>query len=488
MGRLPDVTPITKLLVANRGEIAARIFKTCKEMGIATVAVFSDADEEAPFVVMADEAVALGGNTATESYLNIDKIISAANRTGATAIHPGYGFLAENAGFANACDAAGIVFVGPSPQTIASMGSKIKAKNIMRNAGVPTLPTAQPADADSIGYPLLVKASAGGGGRGMRIVESPADLETAVAGASREAEASFGDGTVFLEKYLPRPRHIEVQILGDAHGNMTSLYERECSIQRRYQKIIEEAPSPAVSEDLRYRLCEAAVAAGQASGFIGVGTVEFLVEGNRFYFLEVNTRLQVEHPVTEMITDVDLVREQIMIAEGHPLSPELSDAEVDGHSVEARIYAEDPTQDYLPQTGKLIEWRLPDTVRVDSGVARGSTVSPHYDPMLAKVIAWGPSRAEAIRTLATALRKAEIKGVVTNRDLLVNILDHPDFKAGDADTSFLRTNDPAELGKSTLTRQEVINSAVAVAIFAQEHAFRLAQLTVAASNCLLLHH
>lgn len=461
------MTPITKLLVANRGEIATRIFKTCKEMGIATVAVFSDADEEAPFVIAADEAVALGGNSATETYLDLGKIITAATRTGATAIHPGYGFLAENAAFASACADAGIIFVGPSPATIAAMGSKIEAKKIMTTAGVPTLPTGGPNAADAIGYPLLIKASAGGGGRGMRIVRSPDELQDAVESAEREAKASFGDGTIFLEKYLPSARHIEVQILGDSYGNVVSLWERECSIQRRYQKIIEEAPSPAVDEELRYRLCEAAIAAGKASSFIGAGTVEFLFNKGKFYFLEMNTRLQVEHPVTEMITDIDLVREQILIAEGLPLSPGLEAVEIDGHSIEARIYAEDPTNGYLPQTGKLIEWKIPDTVRVDTGVGRGSVVSPHYDSMLAKVIAWGPTRTEAIRTLATALKNSDIKGVTTNRDLLVNILAHESFLAGNTNTSFLSVNDPAELGVGTLTSQQVTNAAIAIALFAQ---------------------
>lgn len=418
-------------------------------------------------MIAADEAVALGGNSATETYLDINKIITAATRTGATAIHPGYGFLAENAAFASACAKAGIIFVGPSPETIASMGSKIEAKKLMTTAGVQTLPTGGPNAADSIGYPLLVKASAGGGGRGMRIVRSPEELQDAVEGAEREAESSFGDGTVFLEKYLPSARHIEVQILGDSHGNVVSLWERECSIQRRYQKIIEEAPSPAVGEELRYRLCEAAIAAAKASSFTGAGTVEFLLNKGKFYFLEMNTRLQVEHPVTELITDIDLVREQILIAEGLPLSPGLEDVEIDGHSIEARIYAEDPTKDYLPQTGKLIEWKIPDTVRVDTGVVRGSVVSAHYDPMLAKVIAWGPTRAEAIRTLATALKNSDIQGVTTNRDLLVNILGHESFLAGDINTSFLTLNDPAMLGTGTLTRQQITNAAIAIALFAQ---------------------
>jgi acetyl/propionyl-CoA carboxylase alpha subunit len=431
---------VQRLLVANRGEIARRVFATCRRLGIATVAVYSDVDAGAPFVADADVAVRLGGATPAESYLRGDAIIEAARRAGADAIHPGYGFLAENAAFAQAVLDAGLVWVGPSPEAIAAMGSKTEARTRMEAAGVPVLPGANdPADADAVGFPLLVKASAGGGGKGMRLVERAEDLEDAVASARREAGAAFGDDTVFLERFAQRARHVEIQIVGDAHGTVLSLHERDCSVQRRHQKVIEESPSPAVDDELRARMGAAAVAAGEALGYVGAGTVEFLLaDDGAFFFLEVNTRLQVEHPVTELVTGLDLVELQLLVAEGGalPAVPPL-----DGHAIEARLYAEDAAHDFLPVTGTLARFAVPDGVRVDTGVADGSVISPYYDPMIAKVIAHGPTRDAAARKLADALTRAELHGLTTNRDFLVRVLRHPDFLAGDADTGFLERVD-----------------------------------------------
>jgi len=429
---------ITKLLVANRGEIAARVFRTAHELGIATVAVFSDADAELPYVALADEAVRLPGAAPADSYLRGDLLIAAARATGADAVHPGYGFLSENAGFARDCAAAGLTFVGPSPEAIAAMGSKTEAKAMMAAAGVPTLPgvtidahTDLRAEAARIGFPVLVKAAFGGGGRGMRIVATPDALAEAVASARREAASAFGDDTVFLERYVVDPRHVEVQILGDAHGSVVALFERDCSIQRRHQKIVEECPSPVVDEALRSELSGAAVAAGKALGYTGAGTVEFVMDDTgSFWFLEVNTRLQVEHPVTELVTGLDLVALQLRVAEGEPLPAEVTAARIHGHAIEVRLYAEDVPAGFLPATGTLHRFRIPDGVRVDAGVADGSVVGPHYDPMLAKVIAHGATRAAAARRLRRALRGAQIHGVVTNRDLLVAILADADFLAG----------------------------------------------------------
>lgn len=438
---------IQTLLVANRGEIAARVMRTAHALGIATVAVYSDPDADAPFVRLADEAVRLPGASPSETYLRGDLVIEAARATGADAVHPGYGFLSENAGFARDCAAAGLTFVGPSPEAIASMGSKLEAKALMDKAGVPVLPgaTVGPdtdlgAVAAEIGFPVLVKAAFGGGGRGMRVVHDPAELADAVEGARREAASAFGDGTVFLERFVVDPRHVEVQIVGDTHGEVVHLFERECSIQRRYQKIVEESPSPAVDDTLRAELGAAAVAAGKAIGYTGAGTVEFVLDqAGRFFFLEVNTRLQVEHPVTELVTGLDLVALQLRVAEGEPLPPEVTGAVLDGHAIEVRLYAEDVRAGFLPATGTLHRFRIPDLpgVRLDTGVEDGSVVSPHYDPMLAKVIAHGRTRAEAARTLARALQRAEIHGVTTNRDLLVDILREPEFLAGRTDTGYL---------------------------------------------------
>jgi acetyl/propionyl-CoA carboxylase alpha subunit len=450
--------PITKLLVANRGEIARRVFRTARAMGIGTVAVYSDADARAPFVHEADEAVRLPGNTPAETYLRAELVVEAARRSGADAVHPGYGFLSENAEFARAVEAAGLVWVGPPPDAIETMGSKLGAKELMQKAGVPTLPWVEdPADADTVGYPLLVKASAGGGGRGMRIVRDPADLETAVEGARREAGSAFGDDTVFLERYLDAPRHIEIQVFADTHGNVVSLFERECSIQRRHQKIVEESPSPAVDDALRAEMGDAAVAAAKAVGYVGAGTVEFVLAtegsgaGKEFAFLEMNTRLQVEHPVTELITGLDLVRLQLLVAMGEPLPAEALAPSIDGHAIEVRLYAEDATQDFLPATGTLRAFDVPETlVRVDGGVETGSVVSPYYDAMLAKVIAHGSTRREATTTLEAALRQSRLHGVTTNRDLLVGILRSAEFRDGRTDTAFLDRNPPADLARSPL--------------------------------------
>ena len=466
---------IRTVLVANRGEIARRIFRTCVEMGIRTVAVYSDADVDAPFVADADVAVHLGPSEPSMSYLDIDKVIAAARRTNADAIHPGYGFLSENASFAEACAKANIIFVGPSPEAITAMGSKLESKRIMAEANVPTLPSvAIGADTDTlaaaadIGYPVLVKASAGGGGKGMRVVESPDSIATAVQGAIREATAAFGDGTVFLEKYLIGPRHIEVQVFGDANGTVISLGERECSIQRRHQKIIEEAPSPSVDADLRARLSAAAIQAAEAVSYVGAGTVEFLVDAEgAFFFLEMNTRLQVEHPVTEMVTGVDLVRLQIEVAEGLSLNDAGRNVQPVGHAIEARVYAEDPTNDFLPATGTIRLFDLPTSVRVDSGVIGGSEVSIFYDPMLAKVVAHGTRRSDAIRVLVSALRASRIHGVLTNVPLLVRILEHADFVQGQADTGWLESLDVAALGRPLTTPEDVEHMALAASLVLQ---------------------
>ena len=429
---------IEKLLVANRAEIAARIFRTAHGLGIATVAVFSDADADLPYVGLADEAVRLPGAAPADTYLRADLIVAAARATGADAVHPGYGFLSENAGFARDCAAAGLTFVGPSAEAIAAMGSKTEAKALMAAAGVPTLPgfTVEPgvdlaAEAARIGFPVLVKAAFGGGGRGMRIVAEREELTGAVASARREAASAFGDDTVFLERYVIDPRHVEVQIFGDAHGSVVALFERDCSIQRRYQKIVEECPSPVVDDALRGELSAAAVAAGKALGYTGAGTVEFVMDdAGAFWFLEVNTRLQVEHPVTELVTGLDLVALQLRVAEGEPLPAAVTEARIDGHAIEVRLYAEDVAAGFLPATGTLERFRVPAGVRVDAGVADGTVVGPHYDPMLAKVVAHGATRSDAARRLRRALRGAQIHGVVTNRELLVAILGHPDFLAG----------------------------------------------------------
>ncbi|QDY10983.1 biotin/lipoyl-binding protein [Micromonospora sp. HM134] len=435
---------IRKLLVANRGEIARRVFATCRALGVATVAVHSDADADAPYVAEADEAVRLPGNSPVETYLRMELILDAARRTGADAVHPGYGFLAEHAGFAAAVTDAGLTWVGPPAGAIAAMGDKIAAKELLAGAGVPMLPTWTDRD-EVTDFPVLVKASAGGGGRGMRIVRDPADLPAAVDSARREAAAAFGDGTVFVERYVERGRHVEVQIFGDTHGTVVALGERDCSIQRRHQKIVEEAPA-VLPDGVRERLHAAAVAAGRAVDYVGAGTVEFLLAPTgEFFFLEMNTRLQVEHPVTEAVTGLDLVRLQLLVAEGGAL-PVPATPPVDGHAIEVRLCAEDPTQGFRPATGTLHRFAVPGVVggftptrglRLDSGVGTGSTVGVHYDSMLAKLVAWAPTRAEAARLLAGALARAELHGVATNRDLLVRVLRSAEFGAARVDTGFL---------------------------------------------------
>jgi propionyl-CoA carboxylase alpha chain len=422
---------IAKLLVANRGEIARRVLRTCRDLGIATVAVFSDPDRDAPFVAEADEAVPLGGATAAESYLRADAIVATAERTGADAVHPGYGFLAESADFAERCRKRDLTFIGPSPEALAVMGDKLKAKRLAAAAGVPVLPGLE------AGLPVMVKAVAGGGGVGMRVVRDRAELDTAVAAARRVAGAAFGDGEVFLERYLEGARHVEVQLAGDTSGRVVHLFERDCSIQRRYQKVIEEAPSPAVDAALRRRLGELAVAAGRAVGCTSVATVEFLLADGELYFLEMNARLQVEHPVTECVTGLDLVHLQLRLAEGEPLPESMPPLR--GHAIEARLYAEDPRRGFLPAAGTLDRFRIDPRpgLRVDAGVVDGSRVDAHYDPLLAKVIAHAPSRVEAARLLASALQRARLHGLPTNRDLLVSVLRHPAFLGGEADTGFL---------------------------------------------------
>jgi propionyl-CoA carboxylase alpha chain len=455
-----------RVLVANRGEIARRIFRTCRALGIDTVAVYSEPDADAPFVREADAAVALGGAAPAESYLRIDGVVDAARRAGADAVHPGYGFLAENAAFAEAVTAAGLTWIGPSPDAIRAMGSKTEARELMQAAGVPVLPGSYDVGrADDVGFPLLVKASAGGGGKGMRLVERPEQLEAAVEAAQREAASAFGDATVFLERYAERSRHVEVQILGDAHGNVVALHERDCSVQRRHQKIIEESPSPAVDPPLRAALEEAAVRAGKAIGYVGAGTVEFLLtpEGE-FFFLEVNTRLQVEHPVTEAITGLDLVALQLDVAAGGTV-PEVP--RIAGHAIEARLYAEDPANDFLPVTGTLTRFDVPGDVRVDTGVEDGSEISSFYDPMIAKVVAHGRTREEAARKLAAALARAQVHGTTTNRDFLVRVLRHDEFLAGEADTSFLERVGVEKLAEPLLDREQTAHAALAAALAGQ---------------------
>ncbi|HLV01296.1 MAG TPA: acetyl-CoA carboxylase biotin carboxylase subunit, partial [Acidobacteriota bacterium] len=413
-------------MIANRGEIAVRVIRTCRDMGLKTVAVFSEADRESLHVRLADEAYCIGPAPSLESYLNVERVIDAAIRSGADAIHPGYGFLAENAAFARACSEAQITFVGPPPDIIEMMGSKLASRKAAQHAGVPIVPgstiPAKPdksalQEAERLGYPLLVKASAGGGGKGMRVVGSAPDLSAALEAAQNEAQSSFGDATVYLEGFISRPRHIEIQILVGADGEAIHLGERECSIQRRYQKLVEESPSPAVDASLRARMAEAALELCRAVGYRNAGTIEFLVdEGGNFYFLEMNTRLQVEHPVTELVTGIDIVREQILIASGAKTSVRQSDVQTNGHALECRIYAEDPYQGFLPSPGTISTLFEPSGpgVRNDSGVYQGATIPVHYDPLISKLCAWGSSRTEAIARMRRALREYQIGGVRTS--------------------------------------------------------------------------
>jgi 3-methylcrotonyl-CoA carboxylase alpha subunit len=439
-----------KILVANRGEIACRVIRTAQRMGIRTVAVYSDADEGAMHVAMADEAYRIGPPAARESYLKSGAIVDAARRSGARAIHPGYGFLSENAPFAEACAAAGITFIGPPPQAIRAMGSKSAAKRIMEEAGVPLVPGYHgeeqaperlAREAERIGWPVLVKATAGGGGKGMRVVADAPSFADALAGARREALASFGDDRVLLERYLGRPRHVEVQVFADTQGNAVHLFERDCSIQRRHQKVLEEAPAPGLDPATREEMGRAAVAAARAIGYVGAGTVEFLLdEDGRFFFMEMNTRLQVEHPVTEMITGQDLVEWQIRVAAGEPLPLRQEALAITGHAIEARVYAEDPSRDFLPSIGVLAHLRPPREsahVRVDTGVRQGDAVTIHYDPMIAKLVVWDTSRAAAVRRLRTALAEYQVVGVTTNLAFLGAVAAHPAYAAAELDTRFL---------------------------------------------------
>ncbi len=443
---------IRRLLVANRGEIALRVIRACREMQIETVAVYSDIDARAPHVRAADFAVRVGPAPAAASYLNIMALIDAARTTEADAIHPGYGFLSENAGFAEACAKAGILFVGPPPEAIAAMGSKIGARALMERAGVPIVPGRTPRDqsdegiasaAREIGFPVLVKASAGGGGKGMRTAADASSLAEAVPAARREALAAFGDGTLYVERLIERPRHVEIQVFADAHGQVVHLFERECSIQRRHQKVIEESPSTALNDGLRRRMGDAAIAAARGAGYRNAGTIEFLVEGSgdsaRFYFLEMNTRLQVEHPVTEAVTGTDLVRAQLLVAMGEPLPWTQASLSQRGHAVECRVYAEDPASGFIPQAGVLRVYREPSGpgVRVDSGVEEGAEVPVQYDPMLAKLIAWGETRDAAIARASAALRDFPVLGVRTNIAFLIRILEHDAFRAGRVHTGFV---------------------------------------------------
>ena len=445
---------ISSLLIANRGEIARRIIRTARAMGIRTIAVYSDADANAAHVCEADEAMHIGASPAKESYLVIDKIIAAAKASGAEAIHPGYGFLSENVAFAGACEKAGLIFVGPPASAIAAMGLKDAAKALMEKAGVPVVPGYHGREQDAhflegeaqkIGYPVLIKAVAGGGGKGMRRVDGPRDFAEALAGAQREAQNAFGDAHVLIEKYVARPRHVEIQVFADHHGNAVSLFERDCSLQRRHQKVVEEAPAPDMPLDMRKAMGEAAVAAAKAIGYRGAGTVEFIADASNgltadgFWFMEMNTRLQVEHPVTEAITGLDLVEWQLRVAAGEALPLTQEQLAITGHAIEMRLYAEDPAQQFLPSTGKLTRLRAPDTagIRMDMGVREGDGVSVFYDPMIGKIISHAQTRTQALAVLARHLRGMEVAGPRTNLAFLAAIAEHPQFISGDIDTGFI---------------------------------------------------
>ena len=437
-----------KILIANRGEIACRVARTARRMGVRTVAIYSEADHDALHVAIADEAMPIGPAPARESYLVGERIIDAARATGSQAIHPGYGFLSENAEFAEACASMGVVFIGPPAAAIRTMGDKAAAKALMEKAGVPVVPGYHGEDqnevrlleeADRIGYPVLIKPSAGGGGKGMRVVTERTGFATAITGAKREAMAAFGDDRVLVERYLTRPRHIEVQVFGDRAGNLVHLFERDCSIQRRHQKVIEEAPAPGLGDVQRRRMGEVAISAARAVGYVGAGTVEFIVEGEDFFFMEMNTRLQVEHPVTEGITGLDLVEWQLRVASGEPLPLTQDKIRCRGHAIEARLYAEDPQRSFLPSTGRLATLAPPAGagIRVDTGVRSGDTVSVHYDPLIAKLIVWGEDRGTAVRRLANALRNYRIGGLATNREFLFQVAVHPAYCTGEIDTGFI---------------------------------------------------
>ncbi|MFY9955957.1 acetyl-CoA carboxylase biotin carboxylase subunit [Bradyrhizobium sp.] len=437
------------LLIANRGEIACRVIRTARAMGLRTVAVYSEADSGAMHVAMADEAVLLGPARARDSYLKIERVIEAARKTGAEGVHPGYGFLSENAEFAQACAVAGLVFVGPTAAMMTAMGSKSGSKALMEKAGVPLVPgyhgeaqdeaTLKKA-ADRIGFPLLVKASAGGGGRGMRVVRSAGELAPAIVSAKREAKAAFGDDRMLIEKYVDNPRHIEVQVIGDSHGSLLSLFERECTLQRRHQKVVEEAPSPTLDAKQREAVCAAARKAAAAVKYVGAGTIEFVSDGKDVFFIEMNTRLQVEHPVTELITGIDLVEWQLRVAFGEKLPLKQDEIRLNGHAIEARVYAENPARNFMPSVGRIKTWRTPsaaDGLRIDEGYREGDVVSPYYDAMLAKVIAWAPTRQAAIDKLNLALEETDVRGVVTNIPFLSALVTHPNVRANAIDTGLI---------------------------------------------------
>ncbi|GJM09480.1 MAG: 3-methylcrotonyl-CoA carboxylase subunit alpha [Lysobacteraceae bacterium] len=480
--------PFQRILIANRGEIACRVIATCRRLGIETIAVHSDADRNARHVRMADISVCVGPAAASESYLNIDRLIAVANNHGAEAVHPGYGFLSENATFATRLAEADIRFIGPSADTITQMGSKAEAKAVMEKANVPVVPgyhgNKQDIDtlfqhAEKIGYPLLIKASAGGGGKGMRIVQKAGDFAGELGSARREAKAAFGDDSVILERYLSRPRHVEVQVFGDLHGSVVHMFERDCSTQRRYQKVIEESPAPTISEEQRQAMCQAAVAAAQAVNYTGAGTVEFIVDDDgSFFFMEMNTRLQVEHPVTEMVTGLDLVEWQLRVAAGEKLPLYQDQIRSRGHAIEARVYAEDPNKGFLPGSGRLKHLSFPqsnDRVRIDTGVEQGDEVTVHYDPMIAKVIAWGEDRTEAIVALRQALQHVEIIGPADNTGFVEHLLQHTMFENATIHTATLDQDLQPFLPPVEPSRLTVAAAACSV-LAAQERAARAAQL------------
>ena len=469
-----------KILIANRGEIACRVIRSCRARGLRTVAVVSEVDRHALHARLADEAVEIGAAPPRESYLDIERIIAAAKATGAQAVHPGYGFLSENAAFAEACAQAGLVFIGPPVEAIRLMGNKAEAKCRMREAGVPCIPGYDGTDqsdatlireAEKIGLPLMIKAAAGGGGRGMRRVTDLNELPAALASARSEAQSAFGSGELILEYALTAPRHVEVQVFADTQGNVIHLGERDCSIQRRHQKVIEEAPSPAVSPELRARMGEAAVRAAKAIGYVGAGTIEFLLAEGDFVFMEMNTRLQVEHPVTELVTGLDLVDLQLRVAAGEPLPLGQDDVRLDGHAIEARLYAENPDAGFIPQTGTLLRWQVPAGVRVDAGVDSGTEITSHYDPLLAKIIAHGKTREEARQKLVAALRDTTALGVTTNKAFLAGCLEHPEFTARRATTDFIAAHFAPQADADP--RSELL--AAAALVLAQKSAARLPQ-------------
>lgn len=483
----------TKILIANRGEIALRIMRTAREMGIKTVAVYSDADRESLQVRYADEAVCIGPAPSSQSYLIIDKIIDAALKTGAQAIHPGYGFLSENASFARAVKAAGLILIGPSPEAMDLMGNKLTAKAAAKEYNIPMVPGTDYALTDietakkvakEVGFPILIKAAAGGGGKGMRIVEEESQFEEMLNRAVGEAQSAFGDSAVFIERYVGSPRHIEVQVLGDQHGNIVYLFERECSVQRRHQKVVEEAPSSLLTPELRKEMGECAVLVAKACNYIGAGTVEFLMDEKlNFYFLEMNTRLQVEHPVTEMITGVDLVKEQILIAEGKPLSFKQEDLKINGHAMEVRVYAEDPLNNFLPDIGKLVRYVRPQGpgVRVDDGFEEGMDIPIYYDPMIAKLITWGENREQSIQRMIRAIDEYIIVGCETTLPFGKFVMQHEAFVSGNFDTHFVKHFFTPEKLTATINESEA-EAAALVAYFLQNEGNNSAQVAVESTN------